>query len=30
MSPQGRLVVLPDSGHLVQFDRPDAIVQAVP
>jgi pimeloyl-ACP methyl ester carboxylesterase len=29
MSPRGRLVVLPDTGHLVPLERPEAIVAAV-
>jgi pimeloyl-ACP methyl ester carboxylesterase len=29
MSPEGRHVVLPDAGHLVQLDRPEAVAAAV-
>ena len=29
MSPRGRHVVLPDAGHLVQLDRPEAVAAAV-
>ncbi|MCO6011193.1 alpha/beta hydrolase [Actinoallomurus purpureus] len=29
LSPRGRQIVLPDVGHLVQIDRPEAVAQAV-